>query len=89
MTLREVFSIWSVRTPSLFLVLNFVRKPVALIRIISQTYPFFIEVERVTKKMSEDKKEYDMKMQEYAQLLDIRADRIRVSNSTNHFLIIL
>ncbi|KAJ7360419.1 Protein fantom [Desmophyllum pertusum] len=35
------------------------------------------EVERVTKKMSEDKKEYDLKMQEYAQLLDIRADRIR------------
>lgn len=35
------------------------------------------EVERVTKKMTEDKKEYDLKMQEYAQLLDIRADRIR------------
>jgi len=29
--------------------------------------------------MTEDKKEYDLKMQEYAQLLDIRADRIRVS----------
>ena len=29
--------------------------------------------------MSDDKKEYDLKMQEYAQLLDIRADRIRVS----------
>lgn len=35
------------------------------------------EVERVTKQMTEDKKEYDLKMQEYAQLLDIRADRIR------------
>jgi len=35
------------------------------------------EVERVAKKMTEDKKEYDLKMQEYAQLLDIRADRIR------------
>lgn len=41
----------------------------------------------MTKKMSEDKKEYDLKMQEYAQLLDIRADRIRVSNSTTHCLI--
>ena len=29
--------------------------------------------------MTGDKKEYDLKMQEYAQLLDIRADRIRVS----------
>jgi hypothetical protein len=28
--------------------------------------------------MIEDKKEYDLKMQEFAQLLDIRADRIRV-----------
>ena len=37
------------------------------------------KVERVTKTMTEDKKEYDLKMQEYAQLLDIRADRIRVS----------
>ena len=33
----------------------------------------------MTKQMTEDKKEYDLKMQEYAQLLDIRADRIRVS----------
>ena len=40
---------------------------------------FVPKVERVTKTMSEDKKEYDLKMQEYAQLLDIRADRIRVS----------
>lgn len=28
--------------------------------------------------MSEDKKEYDFRLQEYAQLLDIRADRIKV-----------
>lgn len=40
----------------------------------------FTQVDRVTKKMLEDKKEYDLKMQEYAQLLDIRADRIRVRN---------
>ena len=33
----------------------------------------------MTKKMTEDKKEYDLKMQEYAELLDIRGDRIRVS----------
>lgn len=44
----------------------------------------WLKVERVTKKMSEDKKEYDLKMQEYAQLLDIRADRIRVSITINH-----
>ena len=43
------------------------------------TYLFVPKVERVTKTMTEDKKEYDLKMQEYAQLLDIRADRIRVS----------
>lgn len=36
--------------------------------------------------MSEDKKEYDLKIQEYAQLLDIRADRIRVSITINHSL---
>lgn len=36
--------------------------------------------------MTEDKKEYDLKMQEYAQLLDIRADRIRVSITTTHSL---
>ena len=36
--------------------------------------------------MTEDKKEYDLKMQEYAQLLDIRADRIRVSISQLLFL---
>ncbi len=36
--------------------------------------------------MSEDKKEYDLKMQEYAQLLDIRADRIRVSIPTIYSL---
>ena len=40
---------------------------------------FVPKVERVTKTTTEDKKEYDLKMQEYAQLLDIRADRIRVS----------
>jgi len=45
-----------------------------------------LKVERVTKKMSEDKKEYDLKMQEYAQLLDIRADRIRVSITIFHSL---
>ena len=28
--------------------------------------------------MTEDKKEYDFRLQEYAQLLDIRADRIKV-----------
>ena len=28
--------------------------------------------------MVEDKKEYDLRLQEYAQLLDIRADRIKV-----------
>ena len=37
--------------------------------------------------MSEDKKEYDLKMQEYAQLLDIRADRIRVTITNIHSLI--
>ena len=37
--------------------------------------------------MSEDKKEYDLKMQEYAQLLDIRADRIRVIIKSTHSLI--
>lgn len=37
--------------------------------------------------MSEDKKEYDLKMQEYAQLLDIRADRIRVTITRTHSLI--
>ena len=36
--------------------------------------------------MSEDKKEYDLKMQEYAQLLDIRADRIRVIITDTHSL---
>ena len=36
--------------------------------------------------MSEDKKEYDLKMQEYAQLLDIRADRIRVNITSTHSL---
>ena len=45
------------------------------------------KVERVTKKMSEDKKEYDLKMQEYAQLLDIRADRIRVTITRTYSLI--
>ena len=38
--------------------------------------------------MTDDKKEFDLKMQEYAQLLDIRADRIRVSNSDLIFLFI-
>lgn len=36
-----------------------------------------MEVDRVSKKMVEDKKEYDLRLQEYAQLLDIRADRIK------------
>ena len=35
-------------------------------------------MDRVSRKMSEDKKEYDFRLQEYAQLLDIRADRIKV-----------
>ncbi|CAB4039847.1 fantom-like isoform X1, partial [Paramuricea clavata] len=35
------------------------------------------EVERVSNKMVEDKKEYDLRLQEYAQLLDIRAERIK------------
>lgn len=35
-------------------------------------------MERVTSKMVEDKKEYDLRLQEYAQLLDIRAERIKV-----------
>jgi hypothetical protein len=38
----------------------------------------YIQVERVTNKMVEDKKEYDLRLQEYAQLLDIRAERIKV-----------
>ncbi len=37
-----------------------------------------VKVERVTNKMVEDKKEYDLRLQEYAQLLDIRAERIKV-----------
>ena len=32
----------------------------------------------MTNKMVEDKKEYDLRLQEYAQLLDIRAERIKV-----------
>ena len=35
----------------------------------------------MTQKMSEEKKEFDLKMKEYAQLLDIRAERIRVITS--------
>ncbi|XP_048576646.1 protein fantom-like isoform X2 [Nematostella vectensis] len=42
------------------------------------------EVDRVTRKMTDDKKEYDLKMQEYAQLLDIRAERIRKLESQMH-----
>ena len=41
-------------------------------------YFFHVKVERVTNKMVEDKKEYDLRLQEYAQLLDIRAERIKV-----------
>lgn len=37
-----------------------------------------VKVERVTNKMVEDKKEFDLRLQEYAQLLDIRAERIKV-----------
>jgi hypothetical protein len=37
-----------------------------------------VKVERVSNKMVEDKKEYDLRLQEYAQLLDIRAERIKV-----------
>lgn len=36
-----------------------------------------LEVEAVTKKMDENRREYDAKLDEYAQLLDIRAARIR------------
>lgn len=43
----------------------------------------------MTKKMTEDKKEYDLKMEEYAQLLDIRADRIRVSTLYTNTLFVL
>ena len=38
-----------------------------------------LEVSSVTSKMEEDKNEYETKLEEYAQLLDIRAARIRVS----------
>ena len=37
------------------------------------------EAEAVTAKMDDMKAEYDEKLEEYAQLLDIRAARIRVS----------
>ena len=65
---------------------NFDRKLAAFIRILKLLLSW-LKVERVTKKMSEDKKEYDLKMQEYAQLLDIRADRIRVTITRTHSLI--
>ena len=67
---------------------NFDRKLAAFIRIL-KLLSSCLKVERVTKKMSEDKKEYDLKMQEYAQLLDIRADRIRVIITSTHSLIML
>eukprot|EP00062_Callorhinchus_milii_P005354 gi/632944717/ref/XP_007887656.1/ PREDICTED: protein fantom isoform X7 [Callorhinchus milii] len=35
------------------------------------------EVDTVTRKMEDNKREYEMKLDQYAQLLDIRADRIR------------
>ena len=41
------------------------------------------QVEAVSKKMDENTTEYETKLQEYAQLLDIRAGRIRVSGSYN------
>ena len=44
-----------------------------------------VQVERVTSKMVEDKKEYDLRLQEYAQLLDIRAERIKVIDVTDVF----
>lgn len=37
-----------------------------------------IQVEVVTSKMEDNKAEYESKLEEYAQLLDIRAARIRV-----------
>ena len=38
-----------------------------------------MQVEAVTRKMEENKTEYETKLEEYTQLLDIRAGRIRVS----------
>ena len=38
-----------------------------------------LQVDAVTRKMEEIKAEYESKVEEYAQLLDIRAARIRVS----------
>ncbi|XP_067853984.1 protein fantom isoform X2 [Heptranchias perlo] len=35
------------------------------------------EVDTVTRKMEDDKREYEIKLEQYAQLLDIRVDRIR------------
>ena len=39
------------------------------------------QVLAVTKKMEDNKAEYESKLEEYAQLLDIRAARIRVSKT--------
>lgn len=52
-------------------------------------FSFRVQVERVTSKMVEDKKEYDLRLQEYAQLLDIRAERIKVIISEKNFLQLL
>ena len=38
---------------------------------------FFVKVDAVNQKMEENKLEYEAKLDEYAQLLDIRAARIR------------
>ena len=45
-----------------------------------------MQVEAVTRKMEENKTEYETKLEEYAQLLDIRAGRIRVSVLLFHFV---
>lgn len=37
-----------------------------------------LQVEAVTRKMDENRTEYETRLQEFAQLLDIRAARIRV-----------
>lgn len=37
-----------------------------------------MQVQAVTKKMEENKKEFEMKLDEYARLLDLRAARIKV-----------
>ena len=45
--------------------------------ILQSTLWFFVKVDAVNQKMEENKLEYEAKLDEYAQLLDIRAARIR------------